>query len=172
MQYALVFIWGFHDDLEKIPGTTLGMYKMTHKTPGHAIHKSTALQKNSNTHQLCAATGQWQVTIPTIPPPRARTHDTKRNDFPVGLNPPTSDIYIYIYIPHTPCPPYTRYTPYTPYTPYTDRTVERCAAKFHAEPICQKSDIFVLGLFRGKSNLSKSEKLNITLGLGPRNPLS
>ena len=30
----------------------------------------------------------------------ARTHDTKRNDFPVGLTPPTSDIkskYIFIY---------------------------------------------------------------------------
>ena len=32
-------------------------------------------------------------------------------------------------------------------------TIERCAATFHAEPICQKSDISVLGLFRDKTVL-------------------
>ena len=30
---------------------------------------------------------------------------------------------------------------------------QRCAAKFHAEPICQKSDISVLGPFRDKTVL-------------------
>ena len=54
---------------------------------------------------------------------------------------------------YTPYTPYTHYTHYTPYTPYTDRKVERCAAKFHAEPICQKSDISVLRPFRDKTVL-------------------
>ena len=88
----------------------------THPASTQMLHELTEAVKTQNggTKSSTVTKGTPTPTPPTTicsckpqrrehhrPP---RTHSfasharTKRNDFPVGLNPPTSDIYIYIYI--------------------------------------------------------------------------